>query len=130
MNKPSLQFIDNSAIKGREEKYTIITVNAQATLKSWKSSLFSFEWLTPDGKIRSVEELGENEKQKFHSVSDSYKNGDALERPILGIGILDNVEIGSRRDVFLTLAASNINAIPAHVLKQDEKEFADYIFSE
>lgn len=126
MNKPSPHFIDNNGIKGREAQYISLTVDTAKTLKSWKSSLFSFEWLTPDGKIRSIEELGETEQQKFKSVTNSYDNGDVLERPVLGIGVLDNIEIGSRRDIFLTLAAQGVTEISVHVLKQDEKEFVEY----
>jgi hypothetical protein len=127
MNTPSVKFIDNSGLKGRETQYICIIVDTGTVLKSWKKSLFSFEWLTPDGTIRRADELAETERQKFDSVTTAYNNQEALERPILGIGMLDNIEIGSRRDVFLTLAAHGITAIPVHILKQDEKEFTDYL---
>ncbi len=127
MNKPSLHFIDNRGLKGREDKYISVSVSSKKILESWKSSLFSFEWLTPDGKIRSLNELGELEKQKFEAITLLLKNGDAIEKPILGIGILDNVEIGSRRDIFLTLAVQGISSISVHILKTDEKDFEGYL---
>jgi len=127
MNASPLKFSDNTGLKGREDHYISITVDVAKTLKSWKSSLFSFEWLTPDGKIRPLEELGDLEKQKFEAVTATYQKGEALEKPILGIGVLDNIEIGSRRDVFLTLAAHEVTEISVHVLKQDEKEFTEYL---
>jgi len=127
MNTTPIQFIDNSGLKGREAQYICIKVDANKVLKSWKSSLFSFEWLNPDGNIRNVEELGAAEKEKFEAVTHQYKNGKALEHPILGIGVLDNIEIGSRRDIFLTLAAHGITEISVHVLEQDEKEFENYL---
>lgn len=127
MNNSSIKFIDNSSIKGREEKFVTLTVNSAKILKSWKSSLFSFEWLTPDGKVRSPDELGKIEQEKFHNITALYQKGDALERPLLGIGVLDNIEIGSRRDIFLTLCAYDVPEISVHVLKQDEKEFDDYL---
>lgn len=127
MNSSPINFIDNSGLKGREDKYISVSVSSKKILESWKSSLFSFEWLTPDGKIRSFDELGEAEKHKFESVTTLLKNGDRLERPILGIGVLDNIEIGSRRDIFLTLAAQGVTDISVHILKQDEKDFKGYI---
>jgi len=127
MNSPSTKFIDNSNLKGRESHYVTLNVNSDKVIKSWKSSLFSFEWLTPDGSIRTPDELTDSEQKKFYEVTKLYKNGESLERPILGIGVLDNVEIGSRRDVFLTLGAHDVTEISVHVLKQDEKEFNDYL---
>ncbi len=127
MKNSPIKFIDNTAIKGREEKFVTLTVNSAKTLKSWKSSLFSFEWLTPDGTVRSPAELGSTEQEKFHAVTALYQKGDVIERPLLGIGVLDNIEIGSRRDVFLTLCAYDVPEISVHVLKQDEKEFNNYL---
>lgn len=127
MNKSPIKFIDNSNIKGREENYLTLTVDSTKVLKSWKSSLFSFEWLTPDGQVRTPDQLGAAEQEKFHAITTLYRKGGAIERPLLGIGVLDNIEIGSRRDIFLTLCAYNISEISVHVLKQDEKEFNDYL---
>lgn len=127
MNTTPIQFIDNNGLKNREAQYISIEVDANKVLKSWKSSLFSFEWLTPDGNIRTVKELGTAEKEKFETVSKEREAGMPLERPILGIGVLDNIEIGSRRDIFLTLASHGITEISVHVLKQDEKEFENFL---
>lgn len=127
MNTKPIHFIDNNGIKGREDQYVSLNVNAHKVLKSWKSSLFSFEWLAPDGQIRSTNELGDIEKQKFETITTAYETNQALEKPILGIGVLDNIEIGSARHVFLTLVAHGITEISVHVLKQDEKEFTDYL---
>lgn len=126
MNTISVKFIDNSGIKGRENSYVALTVKADLVIQSWKNSLFSFEWLTPDGKIRGASLLSESDQQKFNAVAKKLKYGEAVERPILGFGILDNVEIGSKKDVFLTLASHGVTEISVHILKQDEKHFADY----
>src|SRR5690606_17467213 len=104
MAATDLHMIDNAGIKGREDRYTVVRVDTAKTLKSWQSSLFSFEWLTPDGAIRATDDLPLRERDRRIEAEKALKGGASLERPILGIGIMDNVEIGAGRAVFLTLA--------------------------
>ena len=95
-------------------------------MKSWKISLFSFEWLTPEGQIRKPSELPSKEQEKYQNILSAYSKGDELERPILGIGVMDNIEIGSRRDVLLTLAAQGIDRLEVHIRKQNHEDFIPY----
>lgn len=127
MTQPSPQFVDNSTVLKNPAKYEIIEVDVSKVIISWKESLFSFEWLTPDGDIRTPEQLSDSERQKYETVLKAYKNQQELERPILGIGIMDNVEIGSRRDVLLTLSAQNIKKLEVHINKNDKSEFNAYL---
>lgn len=109
------------------DKYVTLTVDARAVLDSWKSSLFSFEWLDAAGGIRTPDEMPMREREKRLDVERSLKTGAPLERPILGIGIMDNVEIGSGRAVFLTLAAMGHKTIPVAVPKSCVKDFKPFI---
>ncbi len=123
----NLSYSDNKLIKSKGDAYLTVDVQIPLVLESWKISLFSFEWLTPDGKIRALEDLPEIEQEKYSKVLNSVKSGEAVERPILGIGIMDNVEIGSRRDVLLTIADQHIDVISVHIPKMNEKDFMPYI---
>ena len=127
MSNPSLNFIDNPSIKGREDKYNTVEVNLDAVLQSWKISLFSFEWLTPEGNIRSPEQLPEKEREKYEQVLSLYNQENPLERPILGIGVMDNIEIGSRRDILLTLMAQGVKSLSVHVPKSTIEDFTPYL---
>lgn len=127
MSNPAINMIDNASIKGREDKYVSINVDLGKVLKGWQISLFSFEWLTPEGQIRTPEQLPDKERQKFETVLQDIKEGNDLERPILGIGVLDNIEIGSRRDVLLTLYTQGIKSLSVHVQKSIEEEFDEYL---
>ncbi|PZQ46799.1 MAG: hypothetical protein DI551_04420 [Micavibrio aeruginosavorus] len=127
METAGLQFTDNSSLKGREDRYTVVRVDASAILKSWRQSLFSFEWLHPDGSIRGLDDLPLHERDKRIKVEKHLKVGDVLERPVLGIGMLDNVEIGAGRDIFLTLAAQGVPEIEVHVPVSSKSEFASFI---
>lgn len=109
------------------DKYMIVRVDTLAVLKSWKASLFSFEWLTPEGAIRSPDEMPVREREKRLEVEKSLQAGAALDMPILGIGLLDNIEIGSGRAVFLTLASMGHTAIPVAITKANEKDFKKFL---
>lgn len=103
-----------------------IEVDVALVLKSWRLSLFSFEWLRPDGSLKALKELAENEAQKRRLVEEKLKNGIALEKPVLGIGIADNIEIGAGRAEFLTLAAQGIAVIPVHIPAANKSDFKPY----
>lgn len=127
MSHQTLNFIDNKATIDRADKYETIEVNLKAVLDSWKISLFSFEWLMPDGSIRTPDQLPEAEQTKYHDVLAKYESGDALERPILGIGVMDNIEIGSRRDVLLTLKSQGVETLSVHIPKSNREDFTPYL---
>jgi hypothetical protein len=122
-----LHLIDNPSLKGREKAYTLIDVDLTKILKSWRVSLFSFEWLTPDGAIRKPKDLPEREREKFEAVLADFQSGVSLERPILGIGVLDNVEIGSRRDVLLTLMSQGVKKMTVHIPISVQNDFEEYL---
>lgn len=123
MKTKNIHFTDSPAIKGREAKYDVIEIDPRLALKSWKKSLFSFEWLTKDGAIREAEDLPLREHEKRKIVEKRLSEGQSLERPVLGIGLMDNIEIGAGKAVFLTLAAQGHTRIPVHISKADIKEF-------
>jgi hypothetical protein len=122
----NLDFADNHIIRGREEKYQTINIKVDSVLDSWRMSLFSYEWILPDGRIRDLTELSDNERAKRASVEKDLQQGTKLEKPILGIGLLENIEIGSGRAVFLTLAAHGCKTMPVHIPKSSIKEFAPF----
>ncbi len=122
MTMPDIAFKDCTA-----DKYVTLTVDAHAVLESWRESLFSFEWLDAEGVIRPCDDMPVREREKRLAVERDLKAGAPVERPILGIGIMDNIEIGAGRAVFLTLAAMGHKAIPVAVPRTSEKEFKPFL---
>lgn len=122
MSQQTLAFKECTA-----EKYVTVTVDARAVLESWKGSLFSFEWLDASGGIRTPDDMPIREREKRLDVERHLKAGEPLERPILGIGIMDNIEIGAGKAVFLTLAAMGHKTIPVAVPKSCAKEFKPFL---
>jgi len=122
-----VRLIDNAAIKSRPDNYITVTVDVKRIMASWQASLFSYEWLLPDGRIKDPAELPEKEQPKREAVENSLKKDEALERPVLGIGLLENVEIGSGRAVFLTLAAHGVQTLDVHIPKSNKSEFTAFL---
>ncbi len=123
----NLHFTDNPALRSRPDHYVAITVDVAKIMKSWRSSLFAFEWMLPDGRLKSCEELPAGEQARRAAVEASLRQGQPLEKPILGIGMMDNVEIGAGRAVFLTLAAHGLKTMPVHIPKTHQKEFSPFL---
>lgn len=120
-------YLDNAAIKDSKNKYETVTVSASQVIKSWKASLFSYEWLLPDGRIKDLKELPQSEQEKRQNVETSLQNKEPLERPILGIGLLENIEIGSGKEIFLTLCAHNMQQIEVHIPKDHKEDFKNFL---
>lgn len=122
------RFEDNPAIKGRESKFICSEVKVSLVLASWQESLFSYEWLDEAGKIKPVAEMAEKNANKRKEAEETIADKKVkLERPILGIGIMDNIEIGSGKDLFLTLAAHGVEHIPVHIPQSHESEFRIFL---
>ena len=122
-----MQFVPNPSIKGNENAYTSISVDVRAALKSWRTSLFAHEWITPDGHIKAGGELSDRDSFKRNEAEAHINSGLPLEMPILGIGILENIEIGSGKALFLTLADRGVTEMPVHIRLSQEKEFKKFI---
>lgn len=123
----SLEFIENPAVRARRDAYLDVNVDVAKILKSWQSSLYSYEWMLTDGRIKSRDELPENEQPKRDEAEEKIKRGKPLEKPVLGIGLLENVEIGSGRALFLTLADKGLDTVPVHIPKSNQEEFAAFV---
>lgn len=123
LDQDQIKFQDNPVAAGRPDHYIEITVDTAKIMKSWRASLFSFEWLLPDGRIKSVAELSDSERPRREAVETAIAKKQTLDKPILGIGMMDNVEIGSGRATFLTLVAHGLKTIPVHIPRSNEADF-------
>lgn len=123
----TLNLIANTGTLQDPELYTEITVDAERTLESWQLSVMSLEWLDKKGRIKAFKDLKPVKQEKRLAIEETLKNGKRIETPILGIGLYDNVEIGSGRAAFLTLAAQGFDCIPVHVRKSQLAGFQEFV---
>jgi hypothetical protein len=123
----TINFKDSAGATARPDFYIPVTLDVPAVLKSWQLSVFSYEWMSKDGNIKDTNALKETDQKKRNTIEAAIKNGETLEKPVLGIGIQDNVEIGSGKAVLCTLAAHGIQTIPVHIPKSNEEDFKPFI---
>ncbi len=123
----SLTFTDNPSIKGREKQFITVTVDLAPIVASWRDSLFAYEWFTPEGQVRTPSQMSESVRQKRESVEKNITSQVPLVRPVLGIGILDTIEIGAGREVLLTLATHGVETISVHIPESHFEEFRSLI---
>lgn len=119
----TIKFTENPVATAEPDRYVAIQIDMAAALKSWRKSLFSFEWLHADGRIKELSELSEAEQSKRQEAERLLKTGGPILMPVLGIGIMDNIEIGCGRAELLTLAAHGVKTIPVHIPKSCESDF-------
>lgn len=122
-----ITFIDNPTIQDRADKFAVIEVDLSKIVKNWKKSVYSFEWLLPDGTVRPPDKLTTEYRHQYNNIEQIYNLNGTLERPILGFGMMDNVEIGSRKEVLLTLASLGLKAIEVHIPKSCLEDFQKFM---
>ncbi len=118
---------DRKSLAGQEKQYVVVPVSAYKVVQDWRKSLFSYEWLDREGNIRSLTDLKDSDRAKREAVEKALSMGSMLKRPVLGIGINDNVEIGAGKDVFLTLAANGYDPIPVHIHASNKDLFEGFM---
>jgi hypothetical protein len=123
---PTPNFKDNPVATNRPDHYIEIMVDTGKIMKSWRASLFSFEWLLPDGRIKTTGELSDTERPRREAVEAALQANQPLDKPVLGIGMMDNVEIGSGRATFLTLVDQGVATMPVHIPRGNEADFKKF----
>ena len=107
--------------------FMTVHVHVPKVVACWRGSIRSFEWLDSDGNVKTLEALSPVEAHKREAVEDAIASGQAVPRPVLGIGIQDNIEIGTGRAVLLTAAAYGIETLSVDIPKSNEAEFKRYL---
>ncbi len=120
----TLNFTDNKAASA---KFISIAVDIDKIIHSWQLSILAHEWLMPSGKPKPCAQLSEQNQQKLNDAIQTIKSEKAVTKPVLGLGILDNIEIGSGRAEFIALYNQDIKQIYVHIPKSNEADFKKYL---
>lgn len=126
MTLDKITFTDNQSIKGREDNFLSVSLRVDAVIESWQLSVFSYEWLA-NGKIKAAEDLSESEQEKRTAAEALIKSENSIPRPVLGIGMQDNIEIGAGRAELLTLAAHGLEIVSVHIPRGNESDFKAFL---
>ncbi len=100
-----------------DPEFEVVTIDVMRAVQSYRKSLLAHEWIHSDGTIKSTHALSPNHAASRTRIEAQFKSGQSLAMPIIGWGMFDCLEIGSGRDIFLTLAAMGARHIPVHTPK-------------
>lgn len=116
----------SSTAPQKQRNLVPVKVRADAVLDSWRVSLFSFEWLDKEGRIRALEDMPLREREKREQAEKLIAQ-EGFDLPVLGIGLMDNIEIGAGKAIFLTLAARGDKEIDVLIPEGAQKDFSSFL---
>lgn len=119
-------FADNPVAIAQPDRYAEIIVDAAKVLQDWRQSLLAHELIDGNGFVKGDDDITESRLEKRERVRERMETGQALEKPVLGIGIFDNIEIGAGSDVLATLVMEGITILPVHVRTSQLQDFAAF----
>lgn len=116
-------FTDNPAALAQPDRYVALMVDAARVLQGWRASLMAHELVDANGLVKGDDDLSESRREKRAAIRRRLQAGEALEKPVLGIGIFDNIEIGAGADTLAALVMEGVSIIPVHVRASQLAEF-------
>lgn len=101
------EFYDHEVVQKTPDDYTEMTIAPQKLLDAWSSSLFAHE-LLKNGAVKSSNDMKNDTLEKFIDADEKFKRNEPLPKPVIGIGIMDGIEIGIGREI---IAAARVNDV-------------------
>lgn len=125
MNSP--RFIDHPSVSANPDAYGNATLDLGRALPSWSQSLVAHKWLETGGVPKKADNLADEQRAQYEDIVRILTKGDAFPRPIVGLGMFDNIEIGSGAGIVATLASMGIPLIPVHIRRAQEKGLRKFL---
>lgn len=94
----NFKWVSCKGAQDNPDKYIVMQLDLQKTIESWAMSIVAHEWLK-SGTFKPHEDLQDHLQGEWTTILESAKATKTFVRPILGIGVLDNVEVGTNRAV-------------------------------
>jgi hypothetical protein len=111
------QFYDHEVVQRTPDDYNEITVSPEHILKCWQESMFACEVLNKQGDIKPQSEMNPDLLKRYLDCIEMIKRGEDTPKPILGYGIMDNIEIGVGREIILAAQTLGLDEIPVNIRK-------------
>lgn len=115
-------FYNHEVVQQSPDDYVEMTLSPRVILDAWSLSMFAHELLNKDGSVKAEDGMGEETLSKYLDALEALKRGEDVAKPVIGIGIMDGVEIGIGREIIAACATLSINEMPFHVRKAQADE--------
>ena len=114
---PKPQFCNHVIVEKNPNDYTEINAAPADILGLWKVSLFAHELLNKDGRLKNENELSNDTLQRYIAAKESFKRGEEIPKPVLGVGIYEGIEIGVGREIVAAALHAGLDFIPVSIRK-------------
>lgn len=94
----NFKWVSCKGAQDNPDKYVVMQLDLQKTIESWAMSIVAHEWLK-SGIFKLHADLQDHLQEEWTTMLESVQTTKTFVRPILGIGVLDNVEVGTNRAV-------------------------------
>jgi hypothetical protein len=120
------EFYDHEVVQRAPDDYVEMTLSPAKILNAWRMSIFAHELLNGDGTTKGVNDMHPDHMKKYIDISELMNRGEPLAKPVLGIGIMDNVEIGIGREIILVANDMGLEELPFHVRKSQADDIKSF----
>lgn len=94
----NFKWVSCKGAQDNPDKYVVMQLDLSKLVDSWAMSIVAHEWLK-NGKLKTHKDLQDHLQEEWTTAFEHAQSAKTLVRPILGIGVLDNVEIGTNRAI-------------------------------
>lgn len=122
MSTQSIEFYDHEVVQNAPNDYIEIALSPVEILDAWTLSMFAHELLNKDGSVKSKKDMNPSTMQKYIDMHSLIKRGEPIPKPVIGIGIMDNLEIGIGREIIAAAMQNNISQIIVNIRKAQVTE--------
>ena len=110
-------FIDHEIVRRTPNDYTEMQLHPDKILKAWALSLFAHEVLEKNGAVKTEDKMSDTTLEKFISARHAFEKGEEVTKPVIGVGIMDNIEIGIGREIVAAAKIMSLTEIPVIIRK-------------
>lgn len=127
METATPRFMDHPSVSANPGAYGNGSLDVEKALPSWKQSLIAYKWLDAEGRPKKPDALDDEQRAQRDDILRILAKGDALPKPIIGLGMFDNVEVGSGAGIIATLADIGVKILPVHLRIAQEKGLKKFL---
>jgi|GEM_PF-4828544 len=85
------KFCDHAVVQASPNDYIEMTRAPKDILDAWSLSMFAHELLNKDGSVKANDDMNEVTLEKYLNALDALKRNEDIDKPVIGIGIMDGV---------------------------------------
>ncbi len=115
-------FYDHEIVQQSPDDYAELTLSPRVILDAWALSMFAHELLDRDGAVKDKSDIKNETLERYVAAEESMKRGEGVAKPIIGIGIMDGIEIGIGREIIAAAHVMGVKDIPVHVRQAQADE--------